>query len=227
MFSLGFKYNFYLSNTSSVTSLPDLWATNSSVWWIYYSLDKPSPANRTQAGAWWNCPDVNLQKGGLIGVTDFWKLFPVGDGWIGCVAYSPKCIYSILPVQGDRAHFYWGKASMGHLGRQGVWIISIIWAPDRQLGFRFRPRKDDGERCMVFTLSWILLKDPSRMLQGWGVYAVCFRALQGHSCNSSLYWPVSFLGALGKDFVWREYTTIEKKIMEMILEWSWDLSQIV
>lgn len=64
---------------------------------------------------------------------------------------------------------------------------------------------------MVFNLSWILLKDPSQMLQGWGVYAVCFQALHVHSCSSSLYWPLSFLDALGKEFVWREYATIEKK----------------
>lgn len=31
---------------------------------------------------------------------------------------------------------------------------------------RFRPQNDDGERCMIFNLSWILLEDPSQMLQG-------------------------------------------------------------
>lgn len=31
---------------------------------------------------------------------------------------------------------------------------------------RFGPQNDDGETCMIFSLSWILLEDPSQMLQG-------------------------------------------------------------
>ena len=90
----------------------------------------------------------------MIGVTNFWKLFQVEEGWVRCVVHNPKCTDSILSIQGNKAHFYSGKASLSHPSGQGVWVVSNICAPDKPLGrllyIMFRPRNNDGERCIYF-----------------------------------------------------------------------------
>lgn len=121
MLSCGFKYNFYINATSS-RHQPGL-LVNLSVWWIYYSPVKPPFAYTIQANDRWNCSNMNLKKGGLIGATDFWKCFHVEEGSLDVLflapsVETPSCPYKEIDFTSTQEKWAWAISA-----GEGPWCV--------------------------------------------------------------------------------------------------------